>query len=120
MKKVDLSSFTPPKEAYEDNDWPPDYSGRIIFGIDFVEPPSSWDDAFLQFFCGPETKEGYLSDCLDVYDKLKELFSDYEGGVDIGVAENVHAIYLIDKTEEEIIEYVRKKLVDAGAVEMER
>lgn len=119
MNTVNLSSYTPPKEAYEDNDWPPDYSGRIIFGIDFVEPATSWDDAFLQFFCGPETKNGYLSSELDVYDKLKELFSDFDGVIDIGAAENMHMIYLGDRSEEEIIKYVRKKLIDAGAVEME-
>lgn len=109
--------------------WGTKLSGRVLFDLVeiYYNRDSNTDE--ICFNCGPETEDGYFLDFSDcgLYPQLEELLKDFN--TNIGAAENYHIIYVEDNdnyTEHlrnysyEIWNKVKKILIDAGAVEMEK
>jgi len=139
--KVDLRS--PGKSPLDPDDDDPDgeeekkwareieasYSGRIIYAVGEFE-----ENGDFSFCCGPETKDGYLSDQHHpgTEDALKALFADFptwriEGfpeeypRVDVGAAENDHSVTEIpDVSSRELWKVMEERLRRSGAVPMKK
>jgi hypothetical protein len=106
-------------------------SGRIIFckGDNFGEPLWWYDEGKdattkdrlgIDFYCSPETKEGYLEDNNDcgLYKQLEELFESCEKEGSIGAAENYHQLLVpLGWTVEQTWRWLKESLIEAGAVE---
>ena len=92
-------------------------SGRVIFSFNGIE--DYYDNKkIVCFYCGPETKEGFLLDCDDcgLYKQLEKLLTEYD--VSIGEAENYHSIYVSPNQDASgVWNEVRQVLINAGAVE---
>lgn len=69
-----------------------DLSGNIYFAWGEDEWDDNWFGEALYFCCGPETKDGYLSDYFDFYGELRKILPF----ASIGIAENEHAIIRAD------------------------
>ena len=141
--KVDLRS--PGKSPLDPDDDDPDgeeekkwareieasYSGRVIY--DFNEEDVEEDGTF-NFYCGPETKDGYMSDQnhAGVEDKLAALFADFppqkiEGlpeeypRVDVGAAESLHRVQAIPGVQlRDLWKVMEERLRRSGAVPMKK
>lgn len=109
-------------EDYDDPDLQIDISselsGRVIFTLNGIGKGYS-SDTEISFYCGPETRDGYLEDTNDcgLYAQLEELLKEYQPH--IGTAENLHAVYVPAESDaNKSWEDIKKLLVEAGAVEM--
>jgi hypothetical protein len=94
-----------------------DLSGRIIFKRGEIDA----ETLSIEFYCGPETIDGYLLDYDDcgLYQQLEMLFDGSEFDVYVGEAENKHAVYVEPGSScEETWKEVERILVDAGAIPM--
>jgi hypothetical protein len=97
----------------ETTDLTDELSGRVIYSLNEVVGKE------ISFYCGPETKEGYIHDSFDcgLYKQLEELLKDFN--VSIGEAENLHSAFAkMDQDPKVLWEKVKQMLIDAGAVEM--
>jgi len=106
-------------------------SGRIIFmkGDNFGEPVWWYDERKgettkdrlgIDFYCGPETKEGYLEDNEDcgLDEQLEELLEYHEKEAIVGSAENYHEMLIpLGWTVEDTWKWLKQTLIAAGAVE---
>jgi len=107
------------------------YSGRVVYDIDEDEGFDDSDGSF-GFDCGPETKDGWLSDQDEprIYDKLKALFADFPtedfdgekfSVVEAGAAENHHRVRAIPGVNpRELWKIVEERLRRSGAVPMKK
>ena len=113
------------KEAYKD------LTGRVIYCNGEVHKKEDGTIEEFTFFCGAEAKSGYISDMQDggLDAKLGDLFEDLnevahslgEHCIDIGAAENMHAVYpLKGFTPDELWALIRKRLDRSGAVPAEK
>lgn len=112
---VDMSKAIPDENDKNEMESSKDWSGRIVYGraIDDVEEEE------VVFYCGPETKAGYLSDQCheDTSRKLETLFGDMV--IDVQASENLHMIHLNNREDpEKVWEEVERRLKAAGAVKM--
>jgi len=108
-----------------------DYSGRVIYCIDEDDGFDDEEGSF-GFDCGPETKDGWLSDQDEprIYDKLKALFADFPtedfdgekfSVVEAGAAENHHRVRAIPGVNpRELWKIVEERLRRSGAVPMKK
>lgn len=109
-----------------DGDVMEDLTGRIIFipGDNFGEKYYGQENTYtIDFYCGPETKAGYLLDYSDcgLYDQLEKLFKESNLEVSIGDAENYHSAFIPDgSTANDTWDVVKSILKKAGAVEKGR
>lgn len=105
-------------------------SGRVIFSLGDNFGESFWwadeeetgskQKVGIDFYCGPETKEGYVEDSYDcgLYDQLKKLFDSLDLEASIGAAENYHEFLVPNDMEpKECWEIVKNALIEAGAIE---
>jgi len=130
--------LTPPEQpdwgedGYEPDEIPDlQWTGRVIFCLgddgltcfnEMLEvvdssAQNSGDGTFC-FYCGPERPGGLLDDTYDggCYEKMKELFADLP--IDVGAAENYHAVKLVPGlSAEELWGVVKAKLTRSGAIE---
>ena len=128
---------TTPEEAGEEEggeDYKEEYknlTGRVIYCNGEVHKKEDGTIEEFTFFCGPEAKSGYISDTQDggLDAKLGDLFEDLnevahslgEHCIDIGAAENMHAVYpLKGFTPDELWALIRKRLDRSGAVPAEK
>lgn len=111
-----------------------EFSGRVVFGFG-ENPMEECERGYreIAFFCGPEDKDGTLNDTYDggCCEQLEKMFKDFPSEkicdskysvsiVQIGASENYHTVDLPDGiTAQEMWELVRKRLLLAGAIEME-
>lgn len=112
MKKFELKPTETELEEYPD--FMDDLTGNIIFSLGEIE-----EDA-LTFYCGPETKEGYLLDWTDcgMYAQLEELFKSVGMDVNVGSAENFHTISFTNgESGDEVWNQVKNHLILTGAKE---
>jgi hypothetical protein len=104
-------------------------SGRVIFSLGDNFGESLWwadedektskEKIGIDFYCGPETKEGYVEDNYDcgMYEQLEELFKSLGFEASIGASENYHEIVIPDGMEpEECWSIVSEALIKAGAI----
>lgn len=106
-------------------------SGRIIFskGDNFGEPfwwfdeskgETTKDRLGIDFFCGPETKDGWLEDTYDcgLEKQLTELLEYHEKDFVVGSAENYHEMLVpLGWTVEETWDWLKDVLTKSGAIE---
>ena len=117
--KVGILRIIPDKDA--EVDVTDDLTGRIIFmpGDNFGE--KNWDERpTIDFYCGPETKDGYLLDYTDcgLYDQLEQLFKECNLEASIGEAENYHSVIIPNGHDANLTwDVVKGILKKAGAVE---
>lgn len=78
--------------------WPEyNLSGKIYLGIEedniaeYGSTEYGWESGF-QFYCGPQTKDGYLSDYYSIDIFIAELFKTHNIAIDVGISESHHAL----------------------------
>lgn len=103
---VPVSAFPPVVDRFND------FSGRIVWGFG-----ENCDSKEVDFYCGPETKGGYLSDGCDFTSEIYTKIFGRKG--DYNAAENYHIIYCKrGETMTDLKEFIRKALTAAGAKRM--
>jgi hypothetical protein len=92
--------------------------GCCLNGKVVLYPMYEYSEDECGFACGPQTDEEALSDTATIDDTLKALVKDtpYENAIDVGVAENDHAI-MVDqlpqgKNASDAYEFVKQKLME--------
>jgi hypothetical protein len=104
-------------EDWDDPDEKTDISDRLSGRIVYVLNGIVEDE--ITFYCGPETKAGWIDDSYDcgLYEQLEELLSDFDA-VAVGSAENFHSIEVRNGVDaNKLWEDVKKILENAGAVQ---
>jgi hypothetical protein len=110
-------------EEYDSED---DYkfSGRIVYSLNYdcgdCEDFELWNKEHeLQFYCGPETKEGAIDDSGKgiIDEKLYALFADMS--IDVQIAESLHSVYFPEGIDaRDIWGIVEERLIRSGAKPM--
>jgi len=105
----------------ETTDVSDELSGRIIYALNEIE--KTWDGKSqeISFYCGPETKDGYILDHADcgLYPQLEELLTSSGFEVSVGESENLHSILIPPFADSSYI-WAKISLIleQAGAVRM--
>lgn len=111
-----------------------DLSGRMVYdvGEEGLDDDESLEDEGIGFYCGPETKSGWLHDTEDggCTEKLEKLFADLPtqtiGGsrypaISVQDAENYHTVALIPGiSPRELWALIVERLERSGAVKMKQ
>jgi len=98
------------KQEFIDN---MELNGKVV-----LYPMYEYSEDECGFACGPQTNENALSDSATIDNTLKELVKDtpYENALDVGVAENDHAIMLDElpqgKSASDLYEFIKQKLME--------
>jgi hypothetical protein len=96
-----------------------DLSGKIIYSMGDDEDEQ--DPEWVPFYCGPETKDGFLEDQgdNDTATKLEQLFADFPGLLDVNASENFHMMRVpVGMTVKATEKLIKDRLVRSGAVKM--
>jgi hypothetical protein len=107
------------EEYNSENDY--SFSGRIVYAIDENGDFDLWNKEHeLQFYCGPETKEGAIDDSGEniIDDKLSKLFADMN--INVQISESLHVVFFpkgIDARD--IWGIVEERLIRSGAKPMD-